>query len=120
MTHFWKLLCLLTALIPATLSAATLQIHVVDETGHPIWARIEVRGQDQKMYYPPDAVMDRAVGKGVVPPYYKESFVIQGECQVDVPPGEYRVIGEHGLEYSSVEKDVSVTEQQTVAVTLRL
>jgi hypothetical protein len=39
---------------------------------------------------------------------------------VDVPPGEYRVIGEHGLEYSSVEKDVSVTEQQTVAVTLRL
>jgi hypothetical protein len=114
------MLYLLTVFISTNLSASTLQIHVVDETGHPIWARIEVRGQNQKMYFPADAVMDRTVGKGVVPPYYKESFVIQGQCQVGVPPGEYRVIGEHGLEYSSVEKDVTVTGQENTAVTLRL
>lgn len=115
-----SILLLLAMLAPESLLAATLHIQVVDETGHAVWARLEVRGANEKEYQPATAIRDLTAGHHRALPYYLGSFVIQGDCDVDVPPGRYRVIGEHGLEYTRVEKSVAVTTDAPTRVTLQL
>ena len=114
------LILFLAMIAPATLLAATLHIQVVDETGHAVWARLEVRGANEKEYQPATAIRDLTAGHHRALPYYLGSFVIQGECDVDVPPGRYRVIAEHGLEYTRVEKSVAVTADAPTRVTLQV
>ena len=111
---------LLITLAPETLRAATLHIQVVDETGHAVWARLEVRGLNEKEYQPTAAIRDLTAGHHRALPYYLGSFVIQGECEVDAPPGRYRVVGEHGLEYTRVEKSVVVAADGATQVRLQL
>lgn len=119
-----KRICLFALLlgitIPKLASGAALRIRVVDESGHPIWARLEVRGRDGKMYHPVQAIMDVTAGLHGALPFYLGSFVIRDECQLQVPPGHYRIIGEHGLEYERAEKSIVVSGQGVTGVTLRL
>jgi len=100
---------------PARLSDAPAKLHieVVDETGEPVWARLEVRGPEGKMYGPESALGDDSAhhfpGIG---PWYLGSFVAKSETVVEVPAGEYTVIAEHGTEYERLEQPVVVTAGQ--------
>jgi hypothetical protein len=100
---------------------AKLRIEVVDETGGPVWARLEIRGPEGKMYGPEPALGDGAAhhfpGIG---PWYLGSFVAKGETVVEVPAGEYTVIAEHGTEYERVEKPVVVTAGQSISLRIPL
>jgi len=111
----------LGALVSSGGFASTLRINVVDEAGHPIWARLEVRGKGGKMYHPAQSIRDPRPGvrPGVLP-FYPGSFVIHGECRLRVPPGNYRIIGMHGAEYERVERSVAVSGGGSAAVTLPL
>ncbi len=111
---------LLFCFSPETLPAATLHIRVVDETGQPIWARLEVRGPNDKEYQATAALRDLTAGRHRALPYYLGSFVIQGECDVEVPAGRYRVIGEHGMEYTREEKSVEVGTDGATQLTLQV
>lgn len=83
--------------------AAELRIRVTDETGAPIWARLEVHAPDGKLLQPEGAILS---GRPGAPPRtaYTGSFVVNGECRLDVAPGRYRIVAEHGLEYERVER----------------
>lgn len=106
--------------LPALLPAATLHIQVRDEAGQAIWARLEVRGANDKEYQPKTSIRDLTAKHHRALPYYLGSFVIQGACDVNVPPGRYRVIVEHGLEYTRVEKSVTVAAEGVTQVELPL
>jgi len=101
--------------------AAELRIQVTDEAGRPIWTRLEVRGPDGKMHRPPSALRDAtASNRPGGEPYYLGSFVVEGTASLSVPPGRYRVIAEHGLEYERVERIVEVTDRQPASLAVRL
>jgi hypothetical protein len=106
--------------LPPLLPAATLHIQVTDESGQAIWARLEVRGANDKEYQPEASIRDLTAKHHRALPYYLGSFVIQGQYDVDVPPGRYRVIAEHGLEYTRVEKSVAVAAEGETKVVLSL
>jgi hypothetical protein len=106
--------------IPRSVLAATLHIRVVDESGRPSWGRLEVRGPGGKMFQPGDALRDLTAGTHGVQPEYLGSFIIQGECKIEVPPGRYLVIGEHGPEYRRVEQPVTVAADGLTNVTVPL
>ena len=53
-------------------------------------------------------------------PYYLGSFIVSGVAELDVPPGVYTAIAEHGLEYQRVEREISVAQDAPARVTLRL
>ena len=57
---------LLALLIPGTFRAATLHIQVVDENGQAIWARLEVRGANEKEYHPVSAIL--TLPPGIIAP----------------------------------------------------
>ena len=91
--------------------AGELDIRVTDEKGKPVWTRLEVRGPGDKMFQARGAIVDKTAGKrpgGV--PWYLGSFVVSGECKVEVPSGRYAVIAEHGPEYLRAEVNVDVSE----------
>ena len=96
-------------------SAAALRIRVTDEAGRPAWTRLEVRGPDGRMYQAAGAIVDKtARNRPGGLPYYLDSFVVHGECQLEVPAGRYTVIAEHGPEYGRAEMAISVPEQNSV------
>jgi hypothetical protein len=93
-------------------AAGELHITVSDEGSKPLWTRLEVRGPDGKMFQAPGAIRDKtAANRAGGEPYYLGSFVVNGECRVEVPPGRFTVVAEHGLEYERGEKTVDVTAQ---------
>jgi hypothetical protein len=101
-------------------SAGELRIHITDETGTPVWTRLEVRGADGKNYQPRGALRDLTAGNregGLT--YYLDSFIVQGEASLGLPPGRYTIVAEHGLEYEREERTVDVTDSP-VDVALRL
>jgi len=106
--------------IPSSLIASTLHLQVVDETGQPTWGQVEVRGAGGKMYQPAEALRDLTAGTHNVQPEYLGSFVVHGECQIEVPPGRFLVIGEKGPEYTRVEKSVTVAADGVTNVTVAL
>src|SRR5262245_28534881 len=75
-----------------------LRIEVVDERGEPVWARLEVRGADGKMYPPEPVMIERREPDGLIHgpadilidynartrpgtgPWYAGSFVTKGEA----------------------------------------
>ncbi len=89
---------------------APLKLRIVDEAGRPVWARLEVYGPGGKPYQPSTAILDPRSKGAAEAPGYRASFVVEGECALDVPPGEYRVIAERGLEYERVESNVKTGE----------
>jgi hypothetical protein len=107
-------------LVPLSARASMLRIEVVDETGQPAWARLEVMGAGGKMYQPLDSLRDQKAGLHGVQPEYLGSFIIHGHCRMEVPAGTYRVVGEHGTEYRRVEKSVTIGADGEVSVTVQL
>lgn len=100
--------------------AATLRLNVEDASGQPVWARIEVRGAGGRMYQPAVALRDMTAGTHGVQPEYLGSFIVQGECSLDVPAGEFLVIAERGPEYRRVEEPVRVSGDGVTSLALSL
>ncbi len=100
--------------------AAELALRVTDEHHHPIWCRVEVRGQDKKMYQ----------GQGTIPsgetnprrgfPWYLGSFLMNGSTKAELPPGTYTVVAEHGLEYEHFERRVTVSDTAPTSLSIQL
>jgi len=104
-----------------TAFASELRIAVTDENGKPVWTRLEVRGPGLQMYQPKDAVVGHiSVPQQPEDAYYIGSFVARGGATLDVPPGRYLVVAEHGLEYERVEKPVTVTAAEPAAIAIQL
>jgi hypothetical protein len=100
---------------------ATLHIDVVDETGAPVWARLEVRGSEGQMYEPESALSDHTAHNfSGIGPWYHGSFVARGETVVEVPAGAYTLIAEHGTEYDRFEKQVVATGGQSIPLRIPL
>ncbi|MGA3324632.1 MAG: CehA/McbA family metallohydrolase [Terriglobia bacterium] len=106
--------------ISPSVYASTLHIQVVDESGQPARGRLEVRGAGGKMYQPAEALRDLTAGTHGVQPEYLGSFIVHGDCQIELPPGRFLVIGEHGTEYRRVEKSVTVAADGVTNVTVSL
>ncbi len=104
-------------MIPAM--AADLRIRLTDASGQPVYGRVEVRGEDGKMYQPPDGIVDAVKNARGGELHYLGSFVMKGEARLVVPPGGYLVVGERGLEHQRVEQTLEVTEKGA-EVTLRV
>jgi hypothetical protein len=125
------------ALIAVAAGAAQLKIQVTDESGKPVWTRLEVHGPDGRMHQPQAAPAAFAAlaeaaasmtglnrehhvqrrdairsGRETDPKVtaYPGSFVVNGECRFDLPPGQYRIVAEHGLEYPRIERSVTLSE----------
>jgi hypothetical protein len=90
--------------------AAELQLRVKDESNQPIWCRVEVRGADGRMYQESGAQRSGETKARGGLAWYLGSFLMNGSGTIEVPPGEYTVVVEHGLEYQHFEKQVVVSE----------
>jgi hypothetical protein len=114
-------LVVLPLMFACAVSAGQLHIRVTDEHGLPVWTRIEVRGPGDKMYQSPNAIVDKSArnrpGGG---PWYLGSFVVNGECSLDVPDGRYTVVAEHGLEYKRGEQTIAVAGNAPARVSFKL
>ena len=116
-------MCLLLILAATTLRAVELRITVKDETGRPVWARLEVRGPDFQMFQPQGAIIsDPNYRQKVNGPdrYYGGSFIADGQANLELYPGRYTVVAEHGLEYERVERTVDVTTDRPASVSVQL
>jgi len=116
-------MCLLLILSGRTLKAAELRITITDETGSPVWARLEVRGSDFQMFQPQGTIIsDPNYRQKFHGPdrYYGGSFIADGQANLELPPGRYTVAAEHGLEYERKETVVDVTTDRAVSVAVQL
>ena len=105
----------------ATLAAAELQIQVLDESGKPVWARLEIRGPDGNTYQPPFALRDRtARARPGGRQWYLGSFVTREPSSVEAPAGDYTVVVERGPEYERFEETITLTDEQPVELTVNL
>jgi len=93
--------------VALTAAASELTIRVTDESGKPIWTRLEVHGPDGTMHQPPGALIDNREPWRKTSAY-PFSFVVNGETKLDLPPAAYKIIAEHGLEYGRVERTVNL------------
>ena len=102
-------------------SAAELRVNAVGQDGEPVWARLEIRGDDGRLHQPPDALRDRTArnrpGGG---PWYLGSFVAEGRTTVELPAGPYTVVAERGPEYPRLERSITVSDDQPTDVTVRM
>lgn len=107
-------------LLASAAGGAELRIDLRDERGRPVAARLEVHGADGKMYQAAGALLSRPPGRPDAGSPYLRSFVAKGNAKVTAPPGRYRVVVEHGLEYSRVTREVELSEQTPTAIEIRL
>lgn len=87
--------------------AAELRIAVSDETGKPIWTRLEVRDSAGKMYQAPGSIHETMTKARGGKPFYLGSFIVNGSAVLDIPPGTYTLIAEHGTEYERAVREVT-------------
>ena len=73
------------------------------------------------MYQAEDALLSRPPGRPDTGSPYLRSFVVKDTATVTAPPGRYRVIAEHGLEYERVTREVELADgtPSQVEITLR-
>lgn len=117
MTRIGPLVLALVILAPISAPAGELDIEVVNADGRPVWARVEVRAADGKMYRPADGLRDRtATTRTVGEPWYLGSYVARGRSRVEAPAGEYLVVVERGPEYERFEERVTLGDDGTVRV----
>jgi hypothetical protein len=88
----------LVVLSSSAASAAELDLQVKNEKRQLIWCRVEVRGQDKKMYQGQGAIPSEVNKARGGLPWYTGSFLMDGTSKVDLPAGNYTVVVEHGLE----------------------
>lgn len=110
----------LAALLSSAATAAELDLQVKNEKHKPIWCRVEVRGQDFKMYQG-----DGTLGSGETKargglPWYLGSFLMNGKSKVALPAGTYTVVVEHGLEYEHFERQVVITDAAPLVLNVEL
>jgi predicted TIM-barrel fold metal-dependent hydrolase len=112
----------LFAMLAVPLAAAELRIEATGEDGKPLWTRMEVRGADGRMYQPAEgALRDKTAHVQLTgEEWYKGHFVVEGKAALQVPPGKYTVIAEHGPEFERFQTAVEVTEAAPAAVRVRL
>jgi hypothetical protein len=91
--------------------AAELRITISDEKGSPVWTRLEVRGVTQTYQPAAEAIVVHNRPRQPADSNYTGSFVVSGNATLDVPPGNYTVVAEHGLEYERVERAVRVGDR---------
>ena len=100
--------------------AAKLHIEVDDERGVPVWTRLEVRNPAGEMFQPANSIHETTTKARGGQPFYLRSFIVNGTADLDVPPGAYTVIAEHGLEYQRVEREIRVESEKPAALKLQL
>lgn len=107
-----SLLFTLALTFPAAAEDACLHIVIRDGGKEPVWARLEVRDGAGKMYQPRESagvIRDRtARDRPETRPFYTGHFVARGEATLEAPPGEYLVIAERGLEFTRIQKQVTL------------
>ena len=89
-------------------SSAHLRIQVEDPHGSPLWTRLEVRNASGEMFQPADSIHENMKKTRGGKPYYLHSFIVHGVADLDLAPGTYTVIAEHGLEYQRIEREIRV------------
>jgi len=92
-------------------SGATLRIEAVDESGKPAWVRLEVHDSAGKLHQASGSIPSGRPGRPDTGSPYLRSFVVNGQSELDVPPGRYRIVAEHGLEYERLEQTVELGPQ---------
>ena len=97
------LLCLPVVVTP--LSAAVLDLQIVDEGGSPLPARVLLRPHGAECVVPEGAVELR-----VGPDRW---FMTPGDSEVDVPVGRVQIRVEHGVEYVRYKQDVEISGPRT-------
>src|SRR5579863_4657447 len=102
------LFLLLCGPVIVTAFASELRIAVTDEKGAPVWTRLEVRRDNQTFQPVADAIIVHTKPRQPADINYSGSFVVHGKATLEVPPGNYIVVAEHGLEYERVEKPALV------------
>ncbi len=100
-----------SALLLLTLpcAAAQLEIRVVDERGAPVWARLEVHGAGGTMLRAEGSIHSSRQNQAKWNYPYLGSFVVKGECRLEVEAGRYRIVAERGTEHERVERTVEAT-----------
>lgn len=95
--------------------SARLHLVLVDgTTGQPVPARVDVIGADGMHYFPTPRSSH----------FYHEAyfghryFYAEGECDLDVPPGDTVIRVFHGFEYGPVVRELDVREDVTARVEL--
>jgi len=109
----WLLLCTCTF-------AAKLHIDVQDERGTPVWTRLEVRNRAGQEFQSPGSFHENMQKARSGKPFYLGSFIVHGVASLDVPPGLYTVIAEHGLECERIERELSVTDAGLARLALHI
>jgi hypothetical protein len=99
---------------------AELRIQLRDERGRPIAARLEVHGPDGKMYQASGALLSRPPGRSDTGSPYLRSFVVEGNASVTAPPGHYRIVAEHGLEYERITREVDLADRTPTVIEIKL
>ena len=89
--------------------ASAVEFDVRDEDGRPIPCKAQFIGINGTKS-PNLGPQNRA--HGCVDQYHSE----KGSFRVQVPPGEYRVVVTHGIEFTHLNQDVHVSPGQTAAV----
>jgi hypothetical protein len=120
MTAAWALLPCALLLVSSFSFAATLRIEVRDEHGTAVWTRLEVRNRAGEEFQSPGSFHENMTKARGGKPFYLGSFIVHGAAEMNIPPGSYTVIGEHGLEYQRVEREIPVTEEAPARLSLRL
>ena len=110
MTATEGLLSLASLLLTELTFAAALHIEVRDERGVPVWTRLEVRNQAGLEFQPAGSFHETMTKSRGGAPFYLGSFIVHGVADLDLPPGSYTVIAEHGLEYERVEREIPVND----------
>ena len=90
-----------------------IRFSITDTDDVPIAARIQVRGIAPSKD-PDFGPVETAVGAGNV------VYTASGSGFIELPEGRYRVIVGHGSEYSMVEQEVQIAEEEGAALHVRL
>jgi len=87
----------------------TLRIAAVDAAGAPLPVRISVTGADGRGWTPDDAWRHADDGfDRKLRPFEMTYFHSRGAAVLTLPPGEYRILATHGLEYGAVAAKATV------------
>ncbi|MBL8229169.1 MAG: CehA/McbA family metallohydrolase [Bryobacterales bacterium] len=89
-----------------------LKVHLLDEDGRPVTARVYLTGADGLSYAPKGSISRFAAEPA------EQFFHAESSFEIDLPAGITRIEATRGLEYSLVSRDIDL--RKPAAVTLRL
>jgi hypothetical protein len=98
--------------------SGTLQVHIVDEDGKPLAARIHVQDAGGSWVLPPGEPSKRRTEHGG--PFADEYFYADGQFRLEVAPGPTTVVASAGLNRQPVQQTVEVPASGVGQVTLTL